>query len=538
MGRLSLIVAALLLATACPTLGWDGTEEIDLLEYARRIRGRETLPQDASQAPRVLIIGPSMREHIEAAWRKTLATRREHGGVYLRDGQHAAFRPEEGNHASIHLDDGWKSPDRPDRPLDELLGNFHTHPARGKISATNALSDPDISHFSDSKSAFTLVRSESGIRLAIKTQKTNQYRYPGGAEKSRIAFVLNRMRMDDDLDYDESAAATLADHFHMVYYVEDTPGRLRRFMPQPPPKGFKFTIYLIDDGRPDIEQLKWHERTAVQAVLWRLAPAPRPDPTLDGRIGPDVRQALRELGGSERLTNERFLRLLAAAALVAGDRIWIVESGDHAHGRGIRITRHCALHGNWIEGELTGSVAMWCEAGDVYRGEFDDGPRGRGTYIGADGSRRDGIFQGSFDRFSGTIFRKDGVVLEGDFDVPALNGTMRYPSFTAKGKFQNVGSLSGHDLLVTLSDGTVKRGSFRGGVMHGQGEVRRPDGTWDKGEYVDNKLNGKGRRYLQGYLLDGEFRDGEFVRGTAAKDGKAYEARFEGGSIKLVRPLN
>jgi len=108
-------------------------------------------------------------------------------------------------------------------------------------------------------------------------------------------------------------------------------------------------------------------------------------------------------------------------------------------------------------------------------------------------------------QFGGGTALPDGSVYSGDLE---------------NGLFQGQGKL-------TWPDGRSYEGEFRQGRMTGRGRFDYGDGCIYEGEFLDGDLNGSGRYDCGEAAWEGQFRQGELVKGSATwENGEAYEGEF------------
>ena len=93
---------------------------------------------------------------------------------------------------------------------------------------------------------------------------------------------------------------------------------------------------------------------------------------------------------------------------------------------------------------------------------------------------------------------------------------------------------SGEIEIHQYEGGGIYEGTFRGGVQHGTGTYRLPNGYEYTGEWVDGEIRGQGRAvFPDGSIYEGSFAAGRpegFGMITFA-DGSTYEGEWSDGEI-------
>ncbi|SEA20909.1 C13 family peptidase [Microbulbifer marinus] len=86
---------------------------------------------------------------------------------------------------------------------------------------------------------------------------------------------------------------------------------------------------------------------------------------------------------------------------------------------------------------------------------------------------------------------------------------------------------------TTLPDGSVYAGSLQNGLFHGKGELSWPDGRHYEGEFVQGRISGRGRfDYGDGCFYEGEFLDGELSgHGRYECAEGVWEGEFQQGEL-------
>jgi hypothetical protein len=132
--------------------------------------------------------------------------------------------------------------------------------------------------------------------------------------------------------------------------------------------------------------------------------------------------------------------------------------------------------------------------GDSYEGDFKDGrAHGQGKYFTKDGA----VYTGSFknDKYNGfgTLVSPKGDKHEGNFVDGKKDG---------HGKF-------------TYANGDVIEGIYSAGKIK-TGIYTTTNGTFYDGEWENGKMNGQGKFHnkVSNVILEGEFKDGAFVKGS------------------------
>ena len=90
--------------------------------------------------------------------------------------------------------------------------------------------------------------------------------------------------------------------------------------------------------------------------------------------------------------------------------------------------------------------------------------------------------------------------------------------------------------IITKQDeiGGVYEGTFRGGLQHGTGTYRLPNGYEYSGQWVDGEIRGRGvARFPNGSVYEGEFAKGkpEGLGKITLADGGTYEGEWVAGVI-------
>lgn len=163
--------------------------------------------------------------------------------------------------------------------------------------------------------------------------------------------------------------------------------------------------------------------------------------------------------------------------------------------------------GNYSEGIRKGMGIILCmEEGskkfDVYRGEFNDKPNGKGIYY----------------------YHSIGLIVEGSFkdgEIDSANGLFR----------------------IRYSNGDVYEGSLLNKKKHGKGKLYYTNGDFYDGEWHRDKREGKGKFYIkiEEMMIDGTFVNDEVVNGKmlcrhgtvfSAIDDETNPGRFEKGKLE------
>ncbi len=151
--------------------------------------------------------------------------------------------------------------------------------------------------------------------------------------------------------------------------------------------------------------------------------------------------------------------------------------------------------GFWLDGQFHGKGRYIYENGDYYVGEWARGKAdGEGRFVGADGSTYEGGWKGNLHHGEGKEVWKDRTRYVGEY----VNGRKE-----GKGSFVS-------------SDGASYVGEFKNNVICGKGEGVQcvtslgtylwPDGRRYEGDWVNSKMNGRGKFYFaDGRVYVGEF---------------------------------
>lgn len=186
--------------------------------------------------------------------------------------------------------------------------------------------------------------------------------------------------------------------------------------------------------------------------------------------------------------------------------------------------------GEFSDGDITGAGSLYFKGEVFYKGEV-----------------RNRIIQGK-----GTFYHGNGkVAMEGSFENGRLNGygqTYQYGSdgevdLHYVGEFRN-GRRNGEGKLYSRGEKLWYEGGWKDGQFHGHGKSYNSngmltfDGNWNEhvmsgfgkqydrhdgtllyeGNYANDQYDGQGTRYLKnGIKMAGEFRNGEFAKGTVHK---------------------
>ena len=98
---------------------------------------------------------------------------------------------------------------------------------------------------------------------------------------------------------------------------------------------------------------------------------------------------------------------------------------------------------------------------------------------------------------------------------------------------------SGEVQIKQYDDGGVYEGTFRGGLQHGKGTYKLPNGYEYSGDWVDGEIKGEGvARFPNGSVYEGTFDKGKpdgFGKITFA-DGGTYEGEWQAGAITGTPP--
>jgi len=187
-----------------------------------------------------------------------------------------------------------------------------------------------------------------------------------------------------------------------------------------------------------------------------------------------------------------------------------------------------------------------------YEGQHIDGlPHGKGERVRkSDGARENGRFvRGAF--VSGVLTHKDGTVEKGEFKEGLLDtkqgertspdagrevgvfkrGTLLQGEMVFTDGTRFTGSfrdrkLNGAGGMLLYPNGTKWEGEFRDNVLHGKGKQTYGSGSIFEGEFRDNKLHGKGKMIFEVGTAEGEFRNGEFVKGKFKTKQRVDEGEF------------
>ena len=177
--------------------------------------------------------------------------------------------------------------------------------------------------------------------------------------------------------------------------------------------------------------------------------------------------------------------------------------------------KYSTYNGEWSQGRQNGNGIMTCTDGSYYKGpwiagKFDTSAikNARGEHKGADGSMFRGEFRQGLPHGKGIKTFADGATLKGTFIAAA-------PEATATGNLQN--GLESY------------KGEYRGGERAGKGELHAQSGEHYNGEFYADKYHGEG--VLTG--ADGDFNSvfsGTFKDGLLHGEG---HMRWDDGSYYI-----
>ena len=168
----------------------------------------------------------------------------------------------------------------------------------------------------------------------------------------------------------------------------------------------------------------------------------------------------------------------------------------------------------------------------VYKGEWKDDMRhGYGRQEFYDGSVFEGEWEWNRQKF-GTYMWTDGSEYVGEFDGPFLEGkgTMKLDNEVISGEWHQ--SLLHGKGTRKLATGDFYSGTWTHGKLSGYGEYISKDESYS-GTFLDNKESGRGKKvnYGEGYVYEGEFREGLF-EGYGKQEfqiGDLYTGQFRKG---------
>ena len=92
----------------------------------------------------------------------------------------------------------------------------------------------------------------------------------------------------------------------------------------------------------------------------------------------------------------------------------------------------------------------------------------------------------------------------------------------------------GQVLTKEYDDGGIYEGTFQGGLQHGTGTYKLPNGYEYSGEWVEGEIKGEGvARFPNGSVYEGNFAKGkpEGLGKITFADGGTYEGEWEAGAI-------
>jgi hypothetical protein len=154
--------------------------------------------------------------------------------------------------------------------------------------------------------------------------------------------------------------------------------------------------------------------------------------------------------------------------------------------------------GEFFLGVFHGTGTLTFRDGTQYKGEFFDGERtGIASQTYKTGDKYTGNFVGGRRNGRGLLVYADGRVYQGQFLADKLNGIGR----------------------LALPNGDYYEGNFANNTIAGEGTLTFADGRQYVGGWRNNLRHGKGVLYgADGkVLLDGEWKDGDFVRAAVEK---------------------
>lgn len=209
-------------------------------------------------------------------------------------------------------------------------------------------------------------------------------------------------------------------------------------------------------------------------------------------------------------------------------------NNNELHGQGKKtLPNGIVVEGEFSHGKLTGKGKIIHPDGKVYKGEFEkDSSKELGITIFPDGKVVHGEFENQELHGFGMVILPNNTVYQGEFDKGFLQGSgeITWPDATIfEGLFIN-GKLNGqgkkiHANGIIYEEGEFKEnnlhgkgykiysnrakaeGEFFAGKLNGWGKVSWPDGTLFEGQFINNMLNGQGKRILSSKIYEGEFID-------------------------------
>lgn len=184
-------------------------------------------------------------------------------------------------------------------------------------------------------------------------------------------------------------------------------------------------------------------------------------------------------------------------------------SNDKEDGYGVQVsgsTQNAKYEGQWKNGDFDGIGTYTCP-GYTYTGGYKDGrQRGQGTFVGADGSKYEGMIN-SDGKLEGAVYYRfaNGDEYTGQFVDGQFEGQGKYIS--ADGSEYEGGWLSGkrngHGIMKHAS-GFIYDGEWFKGQQSGMCTVIYADGSKYEGNYLNNQREGQGKlTFPGGYVQEG-----------------------------------
>jgi hypothetical protein len=214
----------------------------------------------------------------------------------------------------------------------------------------------------------------------------------------------------------------------------------------------------------------------------------------------------------------------------------------------VRLPDNSTYTGELKNGLFHGHGELNWADGSHYVGEFQNGlMHGEGELIEVNGTRQKGQFIDGMMHGQGSIRFADGATYSGEFFQNQMTGEGKMIDafgYQYEGLFEYGVLVQGTEKDV---EGDVREGTFKQGLLEGQGTLASAGGTVYTGEFVAGVLNGKGQIFNdQGLRYEGEIKDWVYSgEGELTDpDGDHYSGSFEYGMfhgqgvLTLAEPIN
>ena len=230
------------------------------------------------------------------------------------------------------------------------------------------------------------------------------------------------------------------------------------------------------------------------------------------------------------------------------------------HGQGVLTSAEVGRYEGEFKNGLMDGQGEQTQAGNEYKGEFEDGIfiqgqvvhaypdgtryeggwkdgmlNGQGVETYSDGTRYEGGWKDGKRNGQGVETHSDGARYEGEWINGQPNGQGVY-TFASGARYEGEskdGKRNGQG-VETYSDGARYEGEFKDNLFNGQGVMTWPDGARYEGEYQDDEFNGQGvMTYFDGARYEGEWQDdkrnGQGV--MTYPDGTRFEGEWVDGRL-------